>query len=76
MSSESGVTFEDQDGCKCGQELATWRGLGGIRHIEVKQLWLHEKVNNVEVEIEKVMGRVERADALAKPRTERVLSSM
>ena len=50
------------------ESLALRRGLGGIRHIEVNQLWLQEKVNNGEQEIEKVKGEINRADALTKYR--------
>ena len=50
------------------QSLASRRGLGGIRHIEVNQLWLQEKVGNGDIEIEKVKGTVNRADALTKPK--------
>ena len=48
------------------QSLASRRGLGGIRHIEVNQLGLQEKVGNGEIEIEKVKGTVNRADILTK----------
>jgi len=36
--------------------------------LEVNQLWLQEQVNNGEIEIEKVMGIINRADALTKPK--------
>lgn len=36
--------------------------------IEVNQFWLQEKVNNGEIQIEKVMGITIRADALTKPK--------
>ena len=48
------------------KSLASRRGLGGIRHIEVNQLWLQEKVNNGTIEIEKVKGETNRADVLTK----------
>ena len=48
------------------KSLASRRGLGGIRHIEVNQLWLQERVNNSELEIEKVKGEINRADVLTK----------
>ena len=48
------------------KSLASRRALGGIRHIEVNQLWLQEKVNNGDMEIEKVKGEINRADALTK----------
>ena len=37
--------------------IAARRGLGKIRHIEVHQLWLQEKVNNGSIEVMKVKGR-------------------
>ena len=48
------------------KSLASRRGLGGIRHIEVNQLWLQEKINNGTTEIEKVKGEINRADVLTK----------
>ena len=42
------------------------RGLGKVRHIELNQLWLQEKVNNKEIEIRKVKGEDNIADALTK----------
>jgi len=46
--------------------IASRRGLGKIRHIEVHQLWLQEKVNNQDIEVMKVKGEVNLADALTK----------
>ena len=48
------------------KSLASRRGLGGIRHIEVNQLWLQEKINSGVMEIEKVKGEINRADVLTK----------
>ena len=48
------------------KSLASRRGLGGIRHIEVNQLWLQEKVNEGTIEVEKVKGETNRADVLTK----------
>ena len=48
------------------KSLASRRGLGGIRHIEVNQLWLQEKVNKGTIEVEKVKGEINRADVLTK----------
>ena len=48
------------------KSLAARRGLGGIRHIEVNQLWLQEKVNTGTIEVEKVKGETNRADVLTK----------
>jgi len=46
--------------------LSSRRGLGSIKNLEVNQLWLQEKVNTLEIEIEKVKGEVNRADAFTK----------
>ena len=46
--------------------IASRRGLGKIRHIEVHQLWLQEKVNNQVIEVMKVKGEENVADALTK----------
>ena len=48
------------------KSLASKRGLGGIKHIEVNQLWLQEKVNDGTIEIEKVRTDVNLSDALTK----------
>jgi len=50
------------------KSLASRRGLRGFRQVEVNQLWLQDKVYNGEIEIEKVMGIIIRADALTKPK--------
>ena len=50
------------------KSLASRRGIGGIRHIEVNQLWLQEKVNEGTIEMEKVKGEINRADVLTKPK--------
>ena len=47
--------------------IASRRGLGKVRHIEVNQLWLQEKVNAGDIEVMKVKGEGNLADALTKP---------
>ena len=47
--------------------ISTRRGLGKIRHIEVNQLWVQEKVGSGEIEIKKISGYSNLADALTKP---------
>ena len=42
------------------------RGLGKVRHIELNQLWLHEKVNSTEIEMRKVKGEDNVVGALTK----------
>ena len=46
--------------------IASGRGLGKIRHLEVSQLWLQQKVANGGLELIKVNGEDNLADALTK----------
>ena len=46
--------------------MASRRGLGKVRHVEVNQLWVQEKVGSGEVELRKVDGHSNLADALTK----------
>ena len=45
-----------------------------MRHIEVNQLWLQDKVNKKEIKITKVKGEENLADALTKPLEQRGLN--
>ncbi len=47
--------------------IASRRGLGKVRHIEVSQLWLQEKVQRGDIEVVKIAGKVNKSDALTKP---------
>ena len=46
--------------------LASRKGLGKARHIEVNQLWIQEKVSEGVLELRKVKGTENIADALTK----------
>ena len=46
--------------------IASRRGLGKVRHIEVCQLWLQDKVRRGDVKVVKVGPRENVADALTK----------
>ena len=46
--------------------MASRRGLGRVRHVEVNQLWVQEKVSSGEIELKKVEGSRNLADALTK----------
>ena len=46
--------------------IASRRGLGKIRHIEVHQLWVQDKVASGEIEVRKVDGKTNIADGLTK----------
>ena len=46
--------------------ISSREGLGKVRHLEVSQLWLQEKVNNRDIMVERVKGEDNKADALTK----------
>ena len=46
--------------------MASRRGLGKVRHVEVNQLWVQQKVGSGEIELKKVEGTNNLADALTK----------
>ena len=46
--------------------IASRRGLGKVRHIEVNQLWVQEKVSDGSIDLIKISGDVNLADALTK----------
>ena len=46
--------------------IASRRGLGKVRHIEVHQLWVQDKVASGEIEVRKVEGKANIADMLTK----------
>ncbi len=50
------------------KSIASRRGCGKVRHLETRELWLQEKVARGDLEIRKVRGEENVADAL----TERV----
>ena len=47
--------------------IASRRGLGKVRHIELCQLWLQDKVANDEIRIVKIAGADNFSDSLTKP---------
>ena len=46
--------------------IARRRGLGKLRHLDVEDLWVQDKIRNREVEIHKVLGSENPADVLTK----------
>ena len=46
--------------------IASRRGLGKVRHIEVFQLWLQQRVANGDLDVQKVDGASNLAEALTK----------
>ena len=47
--------------------IAQRRGFGNVRHIEVNQLWLQQKVSDGDIHLIKVPGTTNAADHLTKP---------
>ena len=68
MFSEIGVVFKIRvnTDASAAKGIASRRGLGKVRHIEVHQLWVQEKVANGDIEIRKVDGKANLADLLTK----------
>jgi hypothetical protein len=50
------------------KSIASRIGLGKIRHMEVKFLWIQEKVKNKKIQIRKIRGDSNPADNLTKPK--------
>ena len=48
------------------QGISMRRGIGKVRHLEVNQLWLQDKVRSGEIMVEKVGGKINISDALTK----------
>ena len=46
--------------------MVSRKGLGKVRHVEVNQLWVQQKVGSGEIELRKVEGVSNLADALTK----------
>ena len=46
--------------------MASRKGLGKVRHVGVNQLWVQQKVSSGEIELKKVEGVNNLADALTK----------
>jgi len=46
--------------------IAQRKGLGTVRHLEVGQLWIQDKIARGEITVEKVGGKINIADALTK----------
>ena len=49
-----------------GKAIASRRGLGRVRHIDVSELWIQEKVKSGEIELQKIKNVFNPADLLTK----------
>ena len=54
---------------KAGKGMASRRGLGKTRHVEVKYLWLQQAVRTKRLVLAKIWGKINPADHLTKPQT-------
>ena len=53
--------------------IASRKGLGKVRHIEVNQLWIQDKVSSGTIALTKVAGTDNHVDTLTKHASARVL---
>ena len=60
------VSIEVNTDASAAKGIACRRGAGKVRHIEVSQLWLQQKVLEGEIVLKKVAGQDNLADALTK----------
>ena len=69
-SSDTGVNFngpiETKSDASAAIGIANRIGIGKVRHIEVNQLWLQDRVSKKEIQITKVGTEENLADALIK----------
>ena len=69
MMADLGVDLglEVRTDASAAKGIASRKGIGKVRHIEVCQLWSQDKVRLGEIVITKVDGKDNAADALTKP---------
>ena len=60
------VTIQVNTDASAARGIACRRGLGKVRHIEVNQLWVQDRVANGDIEIVKITGKENIADILTK----------
>ena len=60
------MKIEIRTDASAAKGIANRRGLGKVRHMEVSQLWVQEKVSEGRIKIVKVKGEDNIADALTK----------
>ena len=66
--SDMGVSYELQvlTDSSAAKGIASRHGLGKVRHIEVNQLWVQEKVADGSVDLLKIRGEDNLADSMTK----------
>jgi hypothetical protein len=55
------------------KSIASWVGLGVIRHTEVKLLWIQDAVKDKNIQVRKIRGDGNSVGNLTKPKTVRVM---
>jgi hypothetical protein len=58
--------IEVKEDSSAAKGIASRRGLGKLKHVDIKELWIQEKVGNGDLKITKVPGTINLADALTK----------
>ena len=58
--------IEVKEDSSAAKGIASRRGLGKLKHVDIKELWIQEKVHSGDLKITKVPGTINLADALTK----------
>ena len=71
-----GVSVEAAIDSSAAKSYASQRGVGRIRHVEVKQLWLQQAVAEGRIKLVKIAGTENPADAMTKYHSREVLAKL
>ena len=66
ISKASTRHIEVKEDSSAAKGIASRRGLGKLKHVDIKELWIQEKVSNGDLKITKIPGTINLADALTK----------
>ena len=58
--------IEVKEDSSAAKGIASRRGLGKLKHVDIKELWIQEKVSEGDLKITKIPGTINLADALTK----------
>ena len=58
--------IEVKEDSSAAKGIASRRGLGTLKHVDIKELWIQEKVHEEDLRIIKIPGTINLADALTK----------
>ena len=73
MGIELSITIRSDAGAAIG--IVMRRGLGKIRHIDVTQLWLQDKVRSGDIKILKVKSSENKSDLLTKHHAQETIAT-